>query len=191
MGEPWGQNSHPPHPGKYPQMRALFPLFCGSSSDKPQLRARNEKAPFKGDLRKAYEIPRGFPRYSRHTHAVFTPSPPPCPFFEPKIFENFLHTTTCSGFFQKLHKPKRRLPAAFFRSYSLRCFIHRLPLCSKPSFRSPFIFHQAVQLLVHGPLEVLVLDGLTPGFESHSRRGRQQVGQKSEAVARSFLGHLL
>jgi hypothetical protein len=56
-------------------------------ADKAQLRDLNEKSPRKGDLRKAYENQEGFPRYSRRTHAVFTPSPPDPPFFEPKIFE--------------------------------------------------------------------------------------------------------
>lgn len=90
------------------QLKAHFPFFPISSSDKPQLRALNEKSPRKDDLRKAYEIPRGFPRYSRHTHAVLTPSPPPFPFFEPKIFKDFLPDTIRSGFFQNPYKPKRR-----------------------------------------------------------------------------------
>ena len=53
----------------------LFPLFRIRTSDKAQLRALNQKAPQKGDLRKASEIPRGFPRYSRDTHAVLPRSP--------------------------------------------------------------------------------------------------------------------
>ena len=76
----WGNLSPiPPHPGKYPRMMPQFPLFRVSTTDKPKLRALNEKAPRKGDLRKACEIPRGF----RGIHAVFTrysrpPLPIPC-----------------------------------------------------------------------------------------------------------------
>ena len=59
-----------------PRIRAYFPFFPVSSSAKPQLPARNEKAPLKGDLRKAYKIPRGF----RGIHAILTPySRPPLP----------------------------------------------------------------------------------------------------------------
>ena len=70
-----------------PRIIALFPLFRVSSSDITQLRALNEKAPGKGGPPKNLRNPKRFPRYSRRTHAVFTPSPPDPPFFEPKIFE--------------------------------------------------------------------------------------------------------
>jgi len=93
-----------------PPISTFFPLFRVSSFDKPQLRALNDP-PRNGDLRKAYEIPRGFPRYSRRTHAVFTPSSPNPRFFEPKNFENFHPATICSGPPKYLHKR----PSAHFQ----------------------------------------------------------------------------
>jgi len=75
-------------------------------ADKAQLRDLNEKSPRKGDLRKAYEIRKGFPTTSRPLHDYFTPSPPDPPFFEPKIFQNSYPATIMSSPIRTYYKPK-------------------------------------------------------------------------------------
>ena len=87
---------------------ALFPLFRVSTPDKPQLRILNEKAPFKGNLRKAYENREGFPRYSRRTHAGFTPSPSNLLLFEPKISEKSQKSAILTQREANATPPKRR-----------------------------------------------------------------------------------
>jgi hypothetical protein len=57
--------------------RILTRFLAVSMAAKAQLRALNTKPFPEEEGRKSYENPEGFPRYSRDTHAILTPSPAP------------------------------------------------------------------------------------------------------------------